>query len=55
MGRIFVKGYSQNTNCQTIEHGERSVFGFSINFDECGLNRNREVCIFHNYFKLIIK
>ncbi|KAI1719556.1 zona pellucida-like domain-containing protein [Ditylenchus destructor] len=56
-GRIFVKGYSQDKNCQLTKlpaGGTESyatandrvndrVMGFSINFSQCGLRRNREM------------
>ncbi|KAI6237405.1 Cuticlin-1 [Aphelenchoides besseyi] len=41
-GRIFVKGYSQDANCMLNGSGGK-VHGFSINFDQCGLRRTREL------------
>ncbi|CAD5223458.1 unnamed protein product [Bursaphelenchus okinawaensis] len=41
-GRIFVKGYSQDTSCSLNGSGAK-IHGFSINFDQCGLRRNREM------------
>jgi hypothetical protein len=41
-GRIFVKGYSQDANCMLNGSGAK-VHGFSINFDQCGLRRTREL------------
>uniref|UniRef100_A0A915DT32 ZP domain-containing protein n=1 Tax=Ditylenchus dipsaci TaxID=166011 RepID=A0A915DT32_9BILA len=42
-GRIFVKGFSQDRNCQLMADGKSKVMGFSINFESCGLRRNREM------------
>ena len=41
-GRVFVKGFSQDSNCNVVGDGATS-FDFSINFDNCGLRRSREV------------
>ena len=41
-GRVFVKGFSQESNCNLIGNG-KSSFDFSIGFDNCGLRRTREL------------
>uniref|UniRef100_A0AC35G1U6 ZP domain-containing protein n=1 Tax=Panagrolaimus sp. PS1159 TaxID=55785 RepID=A0AC35G1U6_9BILA len=41
-GRVFVKGFSQDSNCNIVGNGA-SAFDFSINFDNCGLRRSREI------------
>ncbi|KAE9548678.1 hypothetical protein FO519_008111 [Halicephalobus sp. NKZ332] len=41
-GRVFVKGFSQDSNCNLVGDG-KSKFDFSIGFDNCGLRRTREI------------
>uniref|UniRef100_A0A7E4URW3 Peptidase A1 domain-containing protein n=1 Tax=Panagrellus redivivus TaxID=6233 RepID=A0A7E4URW3_PANRE len=41
-GRVFVKGYSKDTNCNIVGDGNDG-FSFSIGFDTCGLRRTREL------------
>uniref|UniRef100_A0A914Z254 ZP domain-containing protein n=1 Tax=Panagrolaimus superbus TaxID=310955 RepID=A0A914Z254_9BILA len=41
-GRVFVKGFSQDSNCNIVGDGA-AAFDFSINFDNCGLRRSREI------------
>ena len=41
-GRVFVKGFSQDSNCNLVGDG-KSKFDFSIGFDNCGLRRTREL------------
>ncbi|VDK80879.1 unnamed protein product [Onchocerca ochengi] len=42
MGRTFVKGYIQDSNCfQTGNHHE--LHKFTIKFNQCGLRRSREI------------
>uniref|UniRef100_A0A183BJC6 ZP domain-containing protein n=1 Tax=Globodera pallida TaxID=36090 RepID=A0A183BJC6_GLOPA len=42
-GRVFVKGFSQQSECQLLGNGTMTAFKFGVQFERCGLRRSREI------------
>ncbi|KAL3083160.1 hypothetical protein niasHS_010962 [Heterodera schachtii] len=42
-GRVFVKGFSRQSECQFLGNGTTTAIKFGVQFDRCGLRRSREV------------
>uniref|UniRef100_A0A914HIU3 ZP domain-containing protein n=1 Tax=Globodera rostochiensis TaxID=31243 RepID=A0A914HIU3_GLORO len=42
-GRVFVKGFSQQPECQLLGNGTMTAFKFGVQFERCGLKRSREI------------
>jgi hypothetical protein len=42
-GRLFVKGFSQEQQCQMFGNGSQTQFQFAVHFGQCGLRRSREI------------